>query len=305
MLLRLLGLSDDSTGTSDVVFVAIDFENAGSIWRGTSSKEGCQVGLAVLDTRQLEARRLGAVSCPDDKEDTFLEEPGELITTYNFATGPWEYCERVKSTKNFLFGKTVFINSNDIREKIESCIPPNRGIILVGHGLTNELKALDILKVNPKTCRIVSKLDTFLIAPQVSPKKFPSGSRKLCDLLRKLCCPYDALHVAGNDANFTLRALILLAAQATHHERREMSKFLVKFATTSSHYIGFTKQQKRAKKKEKQERRERRETRRAVNRDARAQRAAYAELQNEDSVLEEGDLLRLEDPWHEDPWHDE
>jgi paraquat-inducible protein B len=80
-----------------------------------------------------------------------------------------------------------------------------------------------------------------------------------------------------------------------------MSKFLVNFATTSSHYIGFTKQQKRAKKKEqqlkkkeKQERRERRETRPAANRDVRAQRAANAELQNEDSVLEEGDLLRLE-----------
>jgi hypothetical protein len=81
MLLSLLGLSDDSTGTSDVVFVAIDFENAESIRKKTSSEEGWEIGIAVLDTGQLDDM-ISAVSsmyyCPGNIED-FIAQPTTLL----------------------------------------------------------------------------------------------------------------------------------------------------------------------------------------------------------------------------------
>ena len=117
---------------SDVVFVAIDFENAQSIWENTSSKMGCQVGIAILDTRKIERRRLAATSLYLDNELDESPSKGaeELITTYNFAGGPVEYCQRAKVKSSFLFGKTIFIDQSDMRQKIESCLPQERDIIL-------------------------------------------------------------------------------------------------------------------------------------------------------------------------------
>lgn len=291
-LLRLLGLLDDSTGISDVVFVAIDFENAQSVWRGTSSKKGCQVGVAVLDARQLEKRHLAAASsCLDEEQnDNHQEEAEELITTYNFAAGPVKYCERDKVKNSFLFGKTIFIDSSDMLEKIESCIPQNRRIILVSHGLDNDLRALETLKFKFRV-----SIDTFIIARQMFP---PNSDKKLRGILQRLKCPYVGLHCAGNDANFTLRAMLLLAARACQQTHLETSRFLATIATTSSYYIGQQEhakvKERELKRKEKEEFREMREYLRDVKRIARAQRAVIAEVQNEENFLVEGDLSRLE-----------
>jgi hypothetical protein len=51
--LSLLGLSDNSScydDTPDAVFVTIDFEGVHRIM-GKTSENGCQVGIALLDTR--------------------------------------------------------------------------------------------------------------------------------------------------------------------------------------------------------------------------------------------------------------
>lgn len=286
MLLSLLGLSDDSTGTSDVVFVAIDFENAESIRKETSSEAGCEIGIAVLDTGQLDDIIPAAVSsmyyCPGNTED--------FITTYNFATGPVEYLSR--KGRSFLFGETMRIDSEDMREKIQACIPQDRKIILVGHGLDSDLIALEALNIDFEADSLLSIMDTFWIARQVFPSEQPYKLRRLLQRLR-IDYPGGALHCAGNDANFSLRALLLLAARAC--QRTD---------------LGLTKESKRARRREKilrkremdemkRERRERRENRQAARQDPqyRAQRAAQAEILNGDGFLEEGDLLRLEDPW--------
>lgn len=286
MLLSLLGLSDDSTGTSDVVFVAIDFENAESIRKETSSEVGCEIGIAVLDTGQFDGIISAAVSsmyyCPGNT--------GGFIATYNFATGPVKYLER--KSRTFLFGETICINSEDMREKIQSCIPQDRKIILVGHGLDSDLIALDTLNINFEADSLLSIMDTFWIARQVFASEQPYKLRRLLQRLR-IDYPDGALHCAGNDANFSLRALLLLAARACQSTDLEL-----------------TKESKRARRRErilrkkemdemKRERQERREHRQAARQDPQyhAKRAAQAEILNGDGFLEEGDLLRLEDPW--------
>lgn len=301
-LLRLLGLSDDSSGMSDVVFVAIDFENPQSVWEKTSSKVGCQVGIAVLDTKQLEKRRLAtASSCEDDEQwNGSMKEAEELITTYNFAAGPVKYCESGRIKNRFLFGKTTLTDSSDMREKVESCIPQNREIILVGHNLHSDLKALESLELNFKTYAPWNAIDTSIIGRQMFT---PKSKNSLRGILRRLKCPYVALHCAGNDANFTLRAMLLLAARACHQNHLEMSRFLAKIATTSSYYFGQQDhpmvKEWELRKKVNEELREIREYLQNVRRIARAQRAVTGEAQDEGNFLEEGDLSRLEASCHD------
>ena len=62
------------TSACNVVFIAIDFENISNIQRDLSQNLDSEVGLAILDARDL-----------DSISST------KLITTYNFASGSLNY----------------------------------------------------------------------------------------------------------------------------------------------------------------------------------------------------------------------
>lgn len=112
---------------SDAVLVAIDFENTGDILDEFLSSNDCQVGLAILDVRDL-GRRNGL-------------RPGRpIITAYKFVTGPHSYTNRA-STK-FGVGKSITIKPAAIRKRIGSVIPQDRHVGLVGHLVRNELEML-------------------------------------------------------------------------------------------------------------------------------------------------------------------
>lgn len=74
---------------------------------------------------------------------------------------------------------------------------------MVGHGIDKHLRALDSLKFDYSEMNII---DTEQIARDLCHSKAPSLGR----LLLELGCPYRQLHCAGNGANFTLRALLLM-----------------------------------------------------------------------------------------------
>ncbi|KAK2025757.1 hypothetical protein LX32DRAFT_655228 [Colletotrichum zoysiae] len=97
----------------------------------------------------------------------------------------------------------AILDTKDLRQ---SHIPEDRNVIFVGHGIVNELHVLRALgfkfELPPS-----GMLDTSRIASEV----FGRWRGSLGDLLGALGCPFGRLHVAGNDANFTLRALLLLA----------------------------------------------------------------------------------------------
>lgn len=99
---------------------------------------------------------------------------------------------------------SVILARNDITAYIKSLLPWTRQVVLVGHDIDNDLRALDSLQFDYSGFRI---LDTVRISREV----FPRSSLTLSRLLLKLECPHSRLHCAGNDANFTPRALILLA----------------------------------------------------------------------------------------------
>jgi DNA polymerase III alpha subunit (gram-positive type) len=85
-------------------------------------------------------------------------------------------------------------------------VPRTRNIALIGHDFTHDLHVLQILKFDLQTS-IVGILDTQKIASEL----LPENSSTLSDILQALQWPFDKLHTAGNDAHFTLRALLLLA----------------------------------------------------------------------------------------------
>lgn len=180
----------------DVVLIAIDFENINTIKSGFSLKDNCQVGLAILDTREI-----------------YRVSPSRLIVTHNMATGSPSYL--MKASRKFIFGETITIRPSDMAGRIQSLIPPARNVAFVGHGILSDLQALQALDF-PFPESLSAVLDTSKIANEVF--SFWAGS--LGDLLLSLGCPFNRLHCAGNDANFTLRALLLLAAQGLANQQQ-------------------------------------------------------------------------------------
>lgn len=199
--------TSDTEREPNVVFVSIDFEN-GSGLVDSGPDVPLQLGIATLDTQEF----CSAV------------HPKDIISTFNFATGPSRYLASVNI--KFLFGETTQMSSSDIVPKIESHIPGTRPTILVGHGMAIELRVLQHLHFKlPKS--VIGIIDTQAITSQV----FSSGHHwSLRHVLQEFQCPFDNLHSAGNDAHFTLRCLLLLVSRSvtttntvklmTTHEQR-------------------------------------------------------------------------------------
>lgn len=83
------------------------------------------------------------------------------------------------------------------------CQKTNRRIVLVGHGLKNEVGYLRNLNFNlMEAPNVVGVVDTQCIGTS----KSPIGLNKLC---KALGMEPHLLHNAGNDAAYTLRAMIL------------------------------------------------------------------------------------------------
>ncbi|GAP85758.1 putative polynucleotidyl transferase [Rosellinia necatrix] len=193
ILREALGLTTHSLGPNTwagSILISIDFENTGNIRSGFASNDNCQVGLATLDTGDLQKDY----------------SPKDLITTYNFITGSNKY-QKMASGK-FLFGESSVVQRMDLLENIQSIILQNRRVIIIGHAVDNEILLLDCLGFRfPESISVI--IDTRLVAMEVF--GFGSGVSSLRALLRHVRCPYGSLHSGGNDACFTLRASILLA----------------------------------------------------------------------------------------------
>jgi hypothetical protein len=115
LLQELLGLGpadlSDPLGIHDAVLIAIDFEQLGNIRQDDSLNLDSQVGLAILNVR-----------------DIMSLNPSEIISTFQFASGSPGYCER--TSKKFLFGNCTSIKQKDMLNSIKSLIPGSRSISL-------------------------------------------------------------------------------------------------------------------------------------------------------------------------------
>lgn len=79
----------------------------------------------------------------------------------------------------------------------------------MGHDFRNDLKVLNLLDFDLRTS-IVGILDTGKIVSIM----LPNVPTMVSSVLSELQCPFQNLHTAGNDAYFTLLALLLLAIRS-------------------------------------------------------------------------------------------
>lgn len=149
-----------------------------------------EVGVAILDTGDFD-------SVPSTK----------LISADSFASGSSDYQERARN--GFLFGESIHITQNDMLKSITSLMPPDQIVIFIGHDIRHDLRALDLLNFDFSTFNT-----TILDTQSLSKEIIAHESLTLRRLLLMLGCPFTKLHCGGNDANFTLRAFLLLAVRS-------------------------------------------------------------------------------------------
>ncbi|KAH9218292.1 hypothetical protein DL95DRAFT_444268 [Leptodontidium sp. 2 PMI_412] len=176
----------------DVIFIAIDFE-----YSHYSPKTGHirlrEVGISMLDTRDL---------C---HQSNSLKD---IISTQHYRTAT--------DTKTFLFGKSIDISQDELVLILKRLLclegespKPIRDLILVGHGLGFENKVLKGLGLDLNLApSVIEIFDTEFLGYEVFDKTFKCS---LSNVVRKTGISGGFFHNAGNDANFSLRAMLLLA----------------------------------------------------------------------------------------------
>ena len=225
---QFLGLRDiqDFNSSSDIVFVSIDLE----VSRQERPKPGAplvkEFGIATLDTRML--RCLGWPFAATKSLST-------LQFSTSHASKDFLDCD-VTDFNECVFAETFFVSQADLPAtvtkslRIQDDTSPDpcalRNIVIVGQSTRHDLKILQRIGVNVyDVAPVLAILDTHSIARNQfgANSSTPLTSFTLGALLAELKCPYESsdLHNAGNDATFTLQALLMLVIRSS--ENREMS----------------------------------------------------------------------------------
>ncbi|QPC77058.1 hypothetical protein HYE68_007810 [Fusarium pseudograminearum] len=148
------------------------------------------LGVAILDTRDIRDVITRSINLPN---------PADLIKTYEFAVQT-----EVPQTDNFIFGETQAISLSGLKKKFLEW-QHGRTVIGVAYSARNDYIILRDFGV---FLNHIYWLDlcqaTYLITQQ--PKAI-----NLREVLELLGIRYSKLHSAGNDAHFTMRALMGLA----------------------------------------------------------------------------------------------
>ncbi|KAI1098987.1 hypothetical protein F4804DRAFT_345888 [Jackrogersella minutella] len=188
-----------------VRFVCVDVE----AWE-RSQHVITEVGFAVLDTED-------AIRVPPGKDgrDWF-----HLIKSYHFRIR--EHLEKVNHQfihgcpHLFNFGDSEFIYAQDIHRMITTIIGGNeskdkRPVVMVGHDIGQDLNYLQRIGFNIwREPHFLDEIDTKSMFQRMQKSTTARGLAALCG---ELGIPASNFHNAGNDATYTLRAMITMAVR--------------------------------------------------------------------------------------------
>ncbi|EHK19600.1 uncharacterized protein TRIVIDRAFT_17436, partial [Trichoderma virens Gv29-8] len=183
-----IGYYIDDTSIKDVLFVSINV-NTGEGYEKILPGQSFHIGISIFDTRCL-----------------MMQDPGDAIRSYQFINTDSKQCKR--AAKSFHFRKTDFIELSDLPRRF-SLLTQGRDYVLVAHGIEKNTKFFNNIdrKIADRACYI---LDTVKAAQH--PLQL-SHRCSLMNLLKEFDIRYTKLHVAGNKAHFTLKALIMIAVR--------------------------------------------------------------------------------------------
>ena len=204
-----------SPGIKNLLFVSVDIEaKADSLPAVTGLGYIFHCGVSILDTKALcsHARAISST-----KKDIVSEGivPPEVIS-YHFSVGrniTKENKEYLNRRLRFHFNAEHYTTATSVASRIRKILG-TKPFVLVTHGGNTDhqfWKALDIGK------KPLWTIDIGSIIPHCYPHRF-SSCPTLKNLLDFLQIPYDndKLHVAGYDAHYTLRALLVIAARCAN-----------------------------------------------------------------------------------------
>ncbi|KAG5928092.1 hypothetical protein E4U42_001252 [Claviceps africana] len=193
-----------STG-KPAVFVSIDIEVLEEEPRSIT-----EVGIAVLDTRDIRDRDAG---------------PGgilwwEHVKAHHLVVR--QYASHVNHKyvqgcpDKFRFGQSIFPNEWDLTDTLTAILDPytrdaESDVLLVGHGVQCDVRYLAGAGYDvAQALASVDEIDT-----QILHQAWTAGTqpRRLQRVLSDLGIPYAYLHNAGNDAVYTLRALVTMGVE--------------------------------------------------------------------------------------------
>lgn len=235
---RLLGTREDGVLSIDAVFVSLDLEVASDRQRLHLSDEipvVRQLAFASLDTRDIRS-----MSMSSDLRSLISLQMFEVT----LSPGAKKPVQEMAKDKQCLFAQTQSITSEEVASTIirNLCIrdslaaPENsslRSIVLVGHSLGEDLKILRLLDIDPATVgSIPTIIDTHSMARFMFPPHHPNHpvgpgqDFSLAGVLAELGCLSDKaeFHNAGNDAVYSLYAMLLLAIKAGTAREADLGK---------------------------------------------------------------------------------
>lgn len=239
----------DPAAFSDVVFLSVDLE----AYEFAQDKI-TEIGVSVLDTRNLAGIEPGpnasAWLSRIKTRHLRISEYKKLVNK-RFITG---------CAEKFNFGTSEFIQLNQSRSVlaqifnnpagVQNPMSDKRRIVLVGHGLKNDTDYLKILNFSPQeTGTVIRNIDTQNLAG--SSKRDSVGLERV---LRGLGADPVNLHNAGNDAAYTLQALVMMAVQHTEMPGGYLAaiKTLLMPETQKQKNRRFAKEKRKAKLAEKE-----------------------------------------------------
>lgn len=236
---RLLGTRQDGVLSTDAVFVSLDLEVASDRQRLHLSAEKPvvrQLAFASLDTRDIHA-----ISVSSDLKSLISLQMFEVSAV---SPRSKKAVQGMAKEKRCLFAQTQSITLEEVSSTIvrnlrikdslagpgDSCL---RSIVLVGHSLGQDLKILRLLGIDPARVGPISTIiDTHSMARFLFPPYHPNHPLQpgqdfsLAGVLAELGCLLDrsGFHNAGNDAVYSLHAMLLLAIKAGTAREADLGK---------------------------------------------------------------------------------
>lgn len=190
-----LGTNLPGSSMRDVLLVGLDVDTFQG-YEELIPDQQLHVGISILDTRRLHELLVSS------------SREGELATaidSHQWTIGSSGYCRRARN--KFLFGKSKSAASiYELKSELEHLVE-GRDIVLVLHGAVSDLKMLRHLNIDLRPLYII---DTNKAAQYPLQLWYRYRLDKLLDVLE---IPYAKLHAAGNDARFSLQALLMLAVK--------------------------------------------------------------------------------------------
>ncbi|KAG6011397.1 hypothetical protein E4U43_008350 [Claviceps pusilla] len=194
-----------STRSKPAVFVSIDIEVLEEEPRSMT-----EVGIAVLDTRNIH----GTDGGPGGVLWWEHIEAHHLVVRQYASHVNHRYVQGCPDM--FQFGSSTFPNEWDLIHTLSTILEshtrdPETDVFLVGHDIHSDVRYLASEGYDvAQALHSVGAIDT-----QILHQAWKAGTqaRKLQRVLSDLCIPYSYLHNAGNDAMYTLRAMIAMGVE--------------------------------------------------------------------------------------------